>query len=269
MLGSRFEAEDAVQETMVRAWRRLDGFESRSTLRTWLYSIATNVCLDMRRQPQRRATPMDVRLRLADGHGAVAGSDPADVAVSRDATRVALRTVLRHLPPRQRAVLILREGLGWRAREVAQLLGTTVASVNSALQRARARLDAVDEDGADHVEDWDQHRLLDSYMDALERLDIGSLVRLASVAVVEVPAVAELAASVSKSCVDSRGRGVEQLGHRRVVPTQPVPQDEHRPGHGRQPPQGDEQIEVLHAHWWWGSRVASVVLGGDVVHALS
>ncbi|HET6836215.1 MAG TPA: RNA polymerase subunit sigma-70 [Acidimicrobiales bacterium] len=200
MLGSGFEAEDAVQETMVRAWRRIDGFEGRSTLRTWLYRIATNVCLDMRRRPQRRAQPMDLGPSstadaalgparserpsvqpLPDGHVAHAGGDPAEVALSRETIRLALTAALRHLPPRQRAVLILREVLGWRAREVADLLGTTVASVNSALQRARATLDAIDHDATDSQGvDGEQQQLLARYLDAFERYDISWLVALVS-----------------------------------------------------------------------------------------
>ena len=200
MLGSGFEAEDAVQETMLRAWRRIDGFEGRSTLRTWLYRIATNVCLDMRRRPQRRAQPIDLgpsstappALRpsrsertwiqpVHGGHMAPAADNPAELAASRETIRLALLAALLHLPPRQRAVLILREVLGWRAREVADLLGTTVASVNSALQRARATLDAVDHDSADpRAIDGQQRRLLARYLDAFERYDVNSLVALVS-----------------------------------------------------------------------------------------
>jgi RNA polymerase sigma-70 factor, ECF subfamily len=200
MLGSGFEAEDAVQETMVRAWGRIDGFEGRSTLRTWLYRIATNVCLDMRRRPQRRARPMDLgpsstaapALRpsrseptwiqpVDGGQVAPAADNPAELAASRETIRLALLAALLHLPPRQRAVLILREVLGWRAREVADLLGTTAASVNSALQRARATLDAVDHDTADpRAIDVQQRRLLARYLDAFERYDVNSLVELMS-----------------------------------------------------------------------------------------
>ena len=200
MLGSGFEAEDAVQETMVRAWHGIDGFEGRSTIRSWLYRIATNVCLDMRRRPQRRTQPVDLgpsstgvvavgaarsepgRVEpVRDARIVPAGGDPANLAASREAIRHALVTTLRHLPPRQRGVLILREVLRWQASEVAELLGTSVASVNSALQRARATLDAVNRDASGpKVVDGEQQELLARYLDAFERYDIGSLVSLAS-----------------------------------------------------------------------------------------
>jgi RNA polymerase sigma-70 factor (ECF subfamily) len=162
MLGSAFEAEDAVQETMIRAWRGLDSFEGRSALRSWLYRIATNVCLSMLGSSQRRARPMELGpsssasssvpdplpentwiVPVPDGRVLPEG-DPAEVAVARDTIRLAFIAALQHLPAKQRAVLILREVLAWSAAEVAELLDTTVPAVNSALQRARATLTAVD-----------------------------------------------------------------------------------------------------------------------------
>jgi RNA polymerase sigma-70 factor, ECF subfamily len=198
MLGSGFEAEDAVQETMVRAWRGIDRFEGRSALRSWLYRIATNVCLDMLRGPQRRARPMDLGpSSTADGNlGAhvseetwiqpvadakvlpTDSEDPAELAASRESIRLAFVAALQHLPPRQRAVLILREVLRWQAAEVAELLDTSVASVNSALQRARATLAQRDVDVTPPRVDAEQEALLARYVDAFERYDIDSLVTL-------------------------------------------------------------------------------------------
>src|SRR5216110_1761102 len=162
MLGSGFEAEDAVQETMVRAWRGIDRFEGRAALRSWLYRIATNVCLDMLSGRERRARPMDLGPArepvesnasilpevtwiepMPDGR-VIAEGDPAEVAVARETIRLAFVAALQHLPPRQRAVLILCEVLRWQAAEVAELLDASVASVNRALQRARATLSASD-----------------------------------------------------------------------------------------------------------------------------
>ncbi len=198
MLGSAFESEDAVQETMVRAWRGIDGFEGRAALRSWLYRIATNVCFDMLNGRQRRARPMDLGPAtsadttlgaprpevtwlepMPDGR-VVAADDPADLAVARESIRLAFVAALQHLPPRQRAVLILREVLRWPATEVAELLETTVASVNSALQRARATLEAsgvTDTDAVAPLDD-EQKALLARYLDAFERYDLDSLVAL-------------------------------------------------------------------------------------------
>lgn len=198
MLGSGFEAEDAVQETMVRAWKAYDRFEGRSSLRSWLYRIATNVCLDMASGPQRRARPMDLGpgstadgflapglpehhwvQPVADGR-VIPEGDPAEVAAARDTIRLAFVAALQHLPPKQRAVLILREVLRWHADEVAELLDTTVVSVNSALQRARATLAAVkpDEEHQRAPIDADQKELLSRYVAAFERYDVETLVAL-------------------------------------------------------------------------------------------
>jgi RNA polymerase sigma-70 factor (ECF subfamily) len=198
MLGSGSEAEDAVQETMLRAWRSADGFEGRSSLRSWLYRIATNVCIDMGRQPQRRARPVELGppsppdetflgrmlpeatwvTPIPDGRVEPAGADPAEVAVHRESIRLAFVTALQHLPPRQRSVLILCEVLRWHASEVAELLDGSVAAVNSALQRARATLAALPPDpGPARLEDADAE-LLGRYVDAFERYDIDALVAL-------------------------------------------------------------------------------------------
>ncbi len=198
MLGSGSEAEDAVQETMVKAWRALGRFEGRASLRSWLYRIATNVCLDMLQGPQRRARPMDLGpsspadtvlgpplveaawlqpvpdAMVLSGHG-----DPADRAAERESIRLAFVATLQHLPARQRAVLILREVLRWPAADVAELLDTTVASVNSALQRARATLATIDVDaGRPAALDADQQALLAGFVTAFERYDIAAIVAL-------------------------------------------------------------------------------------------
>jgi RNA polymerase sigma-70 factor, ECF subfamily len=199
MLGSAFDADDAVQETMVRAWRGLSDFEGRSALRSWLYRIATNVCLDQLSGRQRRALPMDlsgspwqpVEASLAarrpgtawvepvlDRQVVAEDADPAEQAVQRESIRLAFVSALQHLPPRQRAVLLLREVLRWRAEEVAQLLDTTVASVNSALQRARATMAAVGGEAETEPLDDVQRALLERYVDAFERYDIQGLVAL-------------------------------------------------------------------------------------------
>jgi RNA polymerase sigma-70 factor (ECF subfamily) len=199
MLGSGFEADDAVQETMVRAWRASDTFEGRSAVRSWVYRIATNVCLDMLRSRQRRARPMEMGpaspadpthlgpklpehmwvTPIADSRVIPEDGDPAEVAESKETIRLAFVAALQHLPARQRAVLILREVLRWQATEVAELLETTVASVNSALQRARSTLASSDlrAEGASAV-DADQQKLLARYVDAFERYDIPRLVTL-------------------------------------------------------------------------------------------
>ncbi|MGW4892643.1 sigma-70 family RNA polymerase sigma factor [Kitasatospora sp. NPDC004240] len=198
MLGSVFEAEDAVQETMVRAWRGHKGFEGRSALRSWLYRIATNVCMDALNGRNRRARPMDLAgpstvatATLAelpevnwigpapDGRVLSATGDPAEVAAQRDSVRLAFVAVLQRLAPKQRAVLILREVLGWRADEAAELLGVTVASVNSALQRARAVLAADAPAGRPAPVLDDAHRdLLARYVSAFEAYDMDGLAAL-------------------------------------------------------------------------------------------
>jgi RNA polymerase sigma-70 factor (ECF subfamily) len=196
MLGSPFEAEDAVQETLLRAWRGLDRFEGRAALRSWLYRIATNVCFDMLNARERRARPMDLGparepvesnlnalpevtwIEPVPATALAAESDPAEVAVAHEAIRLAFVAALQHLPPRQRAVLILCEVLRWKASEVAELLETSVASVNSALQRARATLETSDV-GADRAPlDEADRELLSRYVAAFEAYDIEALTSL-------------------------------------------------------------------------------------------
>jgi RNA polymerase sigma-70 factor, ECF subfamily len=198
MLGSAFEAEDAVQDTLLRAWQAADRFEGRSSVRTWLYRIATNICLDMLRGRSRRARPMEMgpsmppdETSLArvlpehswvspipDGRVLPEDGDPAEIAVARESIRLAFVTALQHLPPRQRAVLILCEVLRWQAAEAAGLLGTSVAAVNSALQRARATLAAVPAEARPQQPAEGDDELLAQYVDAFERYDINALVKL-------------------------------------------------------------------------------------------
>ncbi|MHB1931094.1 MAG: sigma-70 family RNA polymerase sigma factor, partial [Acidimicrobiales bacterium] len=198
VLGSGFEAEDAVQETMLRAYRAADRFEGRASLRSWLYRIATNVCIDMSRQVQRRARPVEMGpssppdpgllgpmrpeatwvTPIADGAIGLDGADPADVVALRDSVRLAFVAALQHLPARQRAALVLCEVLRWPAADTAELLGTSVAAVNSALQRARVTLAALPYGGRPRPLDPDDAELLARYVDAFERYDIDALVSL-------------------------------------------------------------------------------------------
>jgi RNA polymerase sigma-70 factor (ECF subfamily) len=201
MLGSPFEAEDAVQDTFLRAWKSFDRFEGRSALRSWLYRIATNVCLDAIQGRVRRARPMEISEQVhadvslpepvaestwiepvPDVRVLSANADPADLAVARETIRLAFVAALQHLPARQRATLILCEVLRWKASEVAELLDTSVASVNSSLQRARATISALDIDidagGSSPDVDPAQRALLARYVDAFERYDMDSLVAL-------------------------------------------------------------------------------------------
>jgi RNA polymerase sigma-70 factor (ECF subfamily) len=196
MLGS-VDAEDAVQETFIRAWRAFDRFEGRSALRSWLYRIATNVCFDMLEGRKRRARPMDLGPAsepaaehlntpeipwiepMPDGR-VVPDGDPAAVTEARETVRLAFVAALQHLPPRQRAVLILCEVLRWKASEVAELLETSVASVNSALQRARATLEERKIEAATTAPSVDaaDAELLARYVEAFERYDLDALTKL-------------------------------------------------------------------------------------------
>ncbi|MFI1649360.1 sigma-70 family RNA polymerase sigma factor [Streptomyces avidinii] len=199
MLGSSFDAEDAVQDTYIRAWRSYEKFEGRSSLRSWLYRIATNVCLDLLNAGNKRARPMDLTAPqhqasavlnerpevtwlepVPDGRVLPQTADPAEMALAKESVRLAFVAALQHLPAKQRAVLILREVLAWKADEVAQLLETTTASVNSALQRARATLAGQslrDSEPADPL-DADQAQLLARYLSAFEAYDISRLTAL-------------------------------------------------------------------------------------------
>ncbi len=198
MLGSGFEAEDAVQEAMLRAWRNAERFEGRSSVRSWLYRIATNVCIDMHRHVQRRARPMEMGpasppeesllgapmseaawvTPIPDARVSPEGADPAEIAQYRESIRLAFVTALQHLPARQRAALILCEVLSWQVAEVAELLDTSAAAVNSALQRARRTLQALPPETHPDVLDGADAELLERYVDAFERYDIESLVTL-------------------------------------------------------------------------------------------
>jgi RNA polymerase sigma-70 factor, ECF subfamily len=198
MLGSGFEADDAVQETMLRAWQSADKFEGRATVRSWLYRIATNVCLDMLRGRQRRARPMEFGPSsppdeshlgqalpehmwvspIADDRILPDDADPAEIVTARDTIRLAFVTALQNLPARQRAILILCEVLRWQATEVADLLGTSVPAVNSALQRARGTLAAIPADKRPEAVDAGHTDLLNRYVDAFERYDMSALVTL-------------------------------------------------------------------------------------------
>ena len=196
MLGSVFDAEDAVQETLVRAWRNLARFEGRASMRTWLYRIATNVCLDQLSERTRRARPMEegpvgtiddelqTRPRthwlepIPDARAIPADANPEEQVLLRQSIRLAFVAALQHLPPKQRAVLLLTEVLGWSAAEVATSLQTSVASINSALQRARATLERRRIALADEPLSSADSALLDRYLNAFHRYDVDALVSL-------------------------------------------------------------------------------------------
>jgi RNA polymerase sigma-70 factor (ECF subfamily) len=200
MLGSGFEAEDATQEALVRAWRRSDTLADPAALKSWLFRIATNVCLDQIEERKRRARPIDLAdvgtaeaplgaplpeaawvLPIAGSQVADPDADPANQAAGRESLRLAFVAALQYLPARQRVVLVLREVLRWSAQEVADLLETSVASVNSALQRARATLDELalaDSDAPTRPSDEDERRLLEQYLDAFAEYDIDRIVAL-------------------------------------------------------------------------------------------
>ncbi|MGW7350337.1 sigma-70 family RNA polymerase sigma factor [Streptomyces sp. NPDC054784] len=199
MLGSVHDAEDLVQETYLRAWRAYDKFEGRSSMRTWLHRIATNTCLDALESRSRRPLPTGLGAPSADPADDLVeqhevpwlepvpdamvgadGADPAAIVTSRESIRLAFVAALQHLPPRQRAVLLMRDVLRWKAAEVAELLDTTTASVNSALQRARAQIEKVapSEEAATAPLTEGQRALLDRYVAAFEVKDMDAIVRL-------------------------------------------------------------------------------------------
>ena len=201
MLGSVHDAEDLVQETYLRAWRSQHTFEGRSSMRTWLYRIATNACLTALESRSRRPLPTGLGQEASDPYGTLVQQpevpwlepvpdllvsdlpdDPASVVTSRESIRLAFVAALQNLPPRQRAVLVLREVLAWRAAEVAELLGTSTAAVNSMLQRARAQLDQAGLSRDDVVEPAEPERreLLDKYVAAFENYDVEAIVSMFS-----------------------------------------------------------------------------------------
>jgi RNA polymerase sigma-70 factor (ECF subfamily) len=200
MLGSTHDADDALQDGLLRAWKGLGSFEGRSSLRSWLYRIATNVCLDMLAAGNKRARPVDLTAATPLAQAALSPrpdhtwlepapdarvlpdvSDPAERAVAKESVRLAFMAALQELPPKQRVVLILREVLAWKAAEVAELLDTSVASVNSALQRARATLAERAEERPGDVSDpldEEQRKLLERYVAAFEGYDMAALTAL-------------------------------------------------------------------------------------------
>jgi RNA polymerase sigma-70 factor (ECF subfamily) len=202
MMGSVHEAEDMVQETYLKAWRASHSFEGRSSVKSWLYRIATNACLDALDSRQRRALPTGLGQDPSDPAGdlvqrpevpwlepvpdrLVTGADtspddPAAVVAGRESVRLAFVAALQHLPPRQRAVLLLRDVLAWRAAEVADAVGVSTAAVNSLHQRARATLESVhpDADSAPAPLSPQQEALLERYVDAFERYDVAAMVGL-------------------------------------------------------------------------------------------
>ncbi len=271
MLASAAEADDAVQETFVRAWRAADTFEGRSSVRSWLYRITTNICLDMLRGRRRRARPMELGpasppeerflgamepehawvTPIADDRVLPPDGDPSEIAAERETIRLAFVTALQHLPARQRAVLILREVLRWRASEVAELLATSVPAVNSALQRARVTLASADLEA--HVEPIhsDHGELLARYVDAFERYDIEALVTLLHEDAVQsmppYPIWLRGADSIGRWML---GPGVGCQGSR-LVPTQ---------ANGR-PAFGQYRVDPEGGHSPWALQVLEIVDG--------
>jgi RNA polymerase sigma-70 factor, ECF subfamily len=182
MLGSSFDAEDAVQETLLRAWRASARFEGRAPLRAWLYRIARNVCLDALGHAARQPVPVEDLPQPVDACRDPDPSDPSDHALAAERLRLAIVAAVANLPPKQRAVLLLRDVLSWRASEVAELLATTPAGVNSALQRGRAALEAVDPEPVSDTTDAIGRELVARYVTAFADDDIDALVSLSRAA---------------------------------------------------------------------------------------
>ena len=235
LLGSGAEADDAVQETMLRAWKSADRFEGRSSVRTWLYRIATNVCTDMGRSPQRRARPVDLGpartpdpVHLADvlaedrwitpipdASVVDLGGDPSDIAAARDSIRLAFVSALQLLPATQRAALVLCEVLRWPVAEVADLLGTSTAAVNSSLQRARATIAAAPSSPPVGSLSEDQQQLLARYVDAFERYDMDALAALLHADVIQtMPPYAMWLQGIDDLVAWYTGPGIECAGSR-------------------------------------------------------
>src|SRR5690606_3535856 len=248
MLGSSFEAEDAVQETFTRAWKAYDSFEGRSSLRSWLYRITTNVCLDMLKGPQRRARPMDLAPASEAGPPLPApepeyvwiepipdamafGADPAEHAAAKETMRLAFVAAVQHLPAKQRAVMLMREVLRFSAAETAETLEISPASVNSALQRAKATMKKLQPLPTERraVDDADLERLVDDYVTAFEAYDMEALTSLlhddVALSMPPIPlwiqgpaGVAEFMLDAGSACRDSRlvpvgANGMPAFGH--------------------------------------------------------
>jgi RNA polymerase sigma-70 factor (ECF subfamily) len=240
MLGSGFEAEDATQETLLRAWRRSDTLAEPAALKSWLFTIATNVCLDQIDARKRRARPVDLAdpgtaesavgaplpetswvLPIASGQVADPDADPEAQIAERETLRLAFVAALQHLPARQRVVLVLREVLRWSAKEVAGVLETSVASVNSALQRARATLDELDLKDADapaRPADEDERRLLEQYLEAFAEYDIDRIVALLRYDVVfDMPPLPLWVRGPGEVATFMRGSGAECEGSKLIA----------------------------------------------------
>jgi RNA polymerase sigma-70 factor (ECF subfamily) len=278
MLGAGTEAEDAVQETMLRAWQAADRFEGRSSVRTWLYRIATNVCIDMGRSPQRRARPTDMGPARAPEVASLADvlpehawitpvadravldldADPAELAAARDTIRLAFVSALQHLPATQRAALVLCDVLRWPAAEAAELLDTTTAAINSALQRARATLGAQPPGTPTPTLTAEQEVLLARYVDAFERYDMAAITSLVHDDVVQtMPPYAMWLQGVDDLITWWTGPGAECNGSR-LVPTwangcpafgqyRPDPAGGHRPWALQVLEWRDGRIQAIHA----------------------